>query len=235
MSEGYLLPRTADPTDPLRLGVLISGSGSGLEALLRHQQNAVEAGHCCHETVIVISDKPGVKGLVRAANFEVSAEVAPLPPRADFDDATAWRHAHEEEIDTVLDAHDVELVVCSGYMRILTARFLMPRLGRVINIHPSPWGPDGALFPGAHGVRDLLVAGHPTAGASVHFVTPGVDDGPLIATEETPVGPDEDEDALGARVRAEIEHRLYPAVIDAIAAGRVTFDGDRVRVHDGGP
>ena len=186
-------------------------------------------------TVVVISDKPDVKGLERAADFQVPAEVVPLPARADFDDTAAWRHAHEDAVDTVLDAHEVELVVCSGYMRILTERFLAPRLGRIVNIHPSPWGPDGALFPGAHGVRDLLAAGHPTAGASVHFVTPGVDDGPLIATEETPVGPGEDEDALGARVRVEIEHRLYPAVIDAIAAGRVTFDGDRVRVRDDGP
>ena len=235
MSEDHFLPRAADPTDPLRLGVLISGSGSGLEALLRHQRSARGSGGCFHETVVVISDKPDVKGLERAADFQVPAEVVPLPARADFDDATAWRHAHEDEVDAVLDAHEVELVVCSGYMRILTERFLAPRLGRIVNIHPSPWGPDGALFPGAHGIRDLLADGHPTAGASVHFVAPGVDDGPLIATEETPVGPGEDEDALGARVRVEIEHRLYPAVIDAIAAGRVTFDGDRVRVSDGGP
>ena len=235
MSEGHLLPRTADPTDPLRLGVLISGSGSGLEALLQHQRSARGSGGCPHVTVVVISDKPDVKGLERAADFQVPAEVVPLPARADFDDTAAWRHAHEDAVDTVLDAHEVELVVCSGYMRILTERFLAPWLGRIVNIHPSPWGPDGALFPGAHGVRDLLAAGHPTAGASVHFVTPGVDDGPLIATEETPVGPGEDEDALGARVRVEIEHRLYPTVIDAIAAGRVTFDGDRVRVRDDGP
>lgn len=231
MPENYLLPRTADSDHPLRLGVLISGSGSGLEALLLYQQSARESGSCSHETVVVISDKPDVKGLDRAANFGVPAEVVPLPSRADFADAVAWRHEHEDSVGAVLDAHQVELVVCSGYMRILTERFLAPRLGRIVNIHPSPWGSDGALFPGAHGVRDLLAAEHPTAGASVHFVTPGVDDGPLIATEETPVGPDEDEDTLGARVRSEIEHHLYPKVIDSLAQGRVTFVGDDVKVH----
>lgn len=231
MLENYLLPRAGTSADPLRLGVLISGSGSGMEALVRHQENARGAGGCCHQTVIVISDKPGVKGLERANNHQIPTEVVPLPDRADFADATAWRQAHEETLDSVLDSHEVELVVCSGYMRILTDRFLSSRLGRVVNIHPSPWGPDGALYPGAHGVRDTLAAGARTAGASVHFVSAGVDDGPLVASETTAIRDGEDEDRLGERIRTEIEHHLYPKVIDALAEGRVEADRERFRVN----
>ncbi|MBS71947.1 MAG: hypothetical protein CMO20_03190, partial [Thermoplasmata archaeon] len=143
MVEGYILPRVASPSQPLRLGVLISGSGSGLEALLRHQEN----NEVNHETVLVISDQPGVMGLDRASRFGVMGICVPLPPRSDFSEgkegALARRFAHEEEISNKLNEYDVELVVCSGYMRILTDNFLSPRLGRVINIHPSPWGDKG--------------------------------------------------------------------------------------------
>jgi phosphoribosylglycinamide formyltransferase-1 len=87
------------------------------------------------------------------------------------------------------------------------------------------------LYPGAHGIRDTLAAGAATAGASVHFVSAGVDDGPLIASETTAILPDEDEDSLGERIRVEIEHHLYPAVIDALAEGRVEADGERFRIN----
>jgi formyltetrahydrofolate-dependent phosphoribosylglycinamide formyltransferase len=230
MSDDYSLPRTGHSHDPLRLGVLVSGSGSGLEALLYHQ----EANACCHETVVVISDQPGVKGLNRATSHGVMAVTVPLPEREDFasgdEGVRARRRQHEESVSAVLDEYGVELVVCSGYMRILTADFLAPRLGRVVNIHPSPWGDEGALYPGAHGVRDTLASGASTAGASVHFVSAGVDDGPLIASETTAIMPDEDENSLGERIRVEIEHHLYPAVIDALSEGRVEADGNRFKI-----
>jgi len=213
------------------LGVLISGSGSGLEALLRYQ----ESNDCVHETVVVISDQPAVKGLDRATKHGVIGICVPLKPRIDFqvgsEGALTRRLAHEQAIAEVLDEHRVEMVVCSGYMRILTADFLTPRLGRVINIHPSPWGDGGALYPGAHGVRDTLAAGATTAGASVHFVSAGVDDGPLIASKTTVIQQGEDEDSLGVRVRVEIEHHLYSAVIDAIAGGRVVSEGSQFRIN----
>jgi formyltetrahydrofolate-dependent phosphoribosylglycinamide formyltransferase len=227
----YILPRTGSSHDPLRLGVLISGSGSGLEALLYHQ----EANACSHETVVVISDKAGVKGLDRATAHGVMAVTVPLPPREEFaaggEGVRERRRTHEESVSAVLEEYEVELVVCSGYMRILTADFLAPRLGRVVNIHPSPWGDEGALYPGAHGIRDTLASGASTAGASVHFVSAGVDDGPLIASETTAILPDEDEDSLGERIRIEIEHHLYPAVIDALAEGQIETDGERFRVN----
>lgn len=230
MTGSYALPRHSSTDDPLRLGVLISGSGTGLEALLRHQ----ESNYCAHETVVVISDNPGVKGLDRAANHGVMGVCVPLPARDEFEAGSAGaalrRLAHEKAVSAVLDEYDVELVVCSGYMRILTESFLNPRLGCVVNIHPSPWGDDGALYPGAHGIRDTLASGAATAGASVHFVSPGVDDGPMIASETTAILPDEDEDSLGKRIREEIEHHLYPAVIDALAEGRIEVDGELFRI-----
>jgi len=231
MSGSYILPNISSINNPLRLGVLISGSGSGLEALLQHQ----ESNDCSHETVVVISDQPAVKGLDRAAKHGVVGICVPLQPRSDFEvgsnGARARRLAHEQAVSKVLDEYQVEMVVCSGYMRILTENFLAPRLGRVVNIHPSPWGDDGALFPGAHGVRDTLAAGATTAGASVHFVSAGVDDGPLIASETTTIQSGEGEASLGERVRVEIEHQLYPAVIDALAEGRVVSDGNRFRIN----
>ena len=226
MSSLYKLPRSASVENPLKLAVLISGSGSGLEALLRHQENH----DCAHETVVVISDKPAVKGLDRAANHGVMGFCVPLPPRQNFPSGqtglTERRRAHEKLVQQVLEEYDVELVVCSGYMRILTAEFLASYLGKVVNIHPSPWGDNGALFPGAHATRDLLAAGAKTAGASVHFVSAGVDDGPLIASETTPVKSGESELELSDRVRSEIEHKLFPKVIDALAEGRVVESGN---------
>ena len=231
MSGSYILPNISSINNPLRLGVLISGSGSGLEALLQHQ----ESNDCSHETVVVISDQPAVKGLDRAAKHGVVGICVPLQPRSDFEVGSngtrARRLAHEQDVAKVLDEYQVEMVVCSGYMRILTENFLAPRLGRVVNIHPSLWGDDGALFPGAHGVRDTLAAGATTAGASVHFVSAGVDDGPLIASETTAIQSGEGEDSLGERVRVEIEHHLYPTVIDALAEGRVVSDGNRFRIN----
>jgi phosphoribosylglycinamide formyltransferase-1 len=232
MSGLYILPRLATLDNPLKLAVLISGSGSGLEALLVHQ----ETHDCAHETVVVISDQAAVKGLDRAANHGVVGVCVPLPPRQEFapgsEGLSERRRAHEKFVQKVLDEYDVDLVVCSGYMRIFTAQFLIPHLGRIVNIHPSPWGQDGALFPGPHSTRDLLAAGAKTAGASVHFVSPGVDDGPLIASQTTAVIDGENEATLGERIRSQIEHQLYPTVIDALATGRVEPKGANFIIRD---
>jgi phosphoribosylglycinamide formyltransferase-1 len=175
--------------------------------------------------VVVISDQPDVLGLKRAQKHAVEAVPVPLLHSLEFESATARRRAHELQVEAVLAEHCVELIVCSGYMRILTAQFLTPRLGRVVNIHPSLWGEDGAIYPGVHGIRDCLTAGETATGASVHFVSIGVDDGPLIASEMITIRSADTEESLAARVRVEIEHRLYPQVIDALAEGRVKSDG----------
>ena len=209
MAEEWVLPRIGTLEDPLRLAVLISGSGSGMEALLRHQQN----NSCKHITSVVISDKPGVGGLQRAQAHGVTAVVVPLPQESD---RTQQRLLHEKEVSEVLSEHDVEVIILSGYMRILTPSFVKPWAGRLLNIHPSLL-PD---FPGAHAHRDVIAAGVARSGCTVHFVDSGMDSGPIIAQAEVPVLPDDDEESLAERVKVE-EHRIYPQVIDSLASGEI--------------
>ena len=209
MAEEWVLPRIGTPEDPLRLAVLISGSGSGMEALLRHQQD----NSCKHTTTVVISDKPGVGGLQRAQAHGITAVVVPLPQESD---RTQQRLLHEKEVSEVLSEHDVEVIILSGYMRILTPSFVKPWAGRLLNIHPSLL-PD---FPGAHAHRDVIAAGVTRSGCTVHFVDSGMDSGPILAQAEVPVLPDDDEESLAERVKAE-EHRIYPQVIDSLASGEI--------------
>ena len=112
--------------------------------------------------------------------------------------------------------NEVELIVLSGYMRILTSEFVKPWAGRILNIHPSLL-PD---FPGAHAHRDVISAGVKKSGCTVHFVDSGMDTGPIIAQKEVEVLADDDESSLGERIKIE-EHKLYPKVIDQLAAGEI--------------
>ena len=209
MGEHWVLPRIATPASPLRLAVLISGSGSGMEALLRHQQNE----NCLHHTVVVISDKPAVMGLERAQQHGVTSVVVPLP---DAEDSMERRLIHEAEMNEILTVHDIEVVILSGYMRILTPSFVAPWAGRLLNIHPSLL-PD---FPGAHAHRDVLESGVDETGCTVHFVDSGTDSGPILAQTKVVVLSDDDESSLAERVKAE-EHILYPRIIDDLASGRI--------------
>ena len=130
MTEAWELPRIGTQENPLRLGVLISGSGSGMEALLKHQKTE----GCLHKTMVVISDKPEVGGLERAQNQGVLSVVVPLP---EIENREERRLVHENEVDETLTAHGVEVVILSGYMRILTPTFVNKWAGRLLNIHPS--------------------------------------------------------------------------------------------------
>jgi formyltetrahydrofolate-dependent phosphoribosylglycinamide formyltransferase len=209
MTEEWILPRIGTPEDPLRLGVLISGSGSGMEALLLHQKSP----SCLHVTNVVISDRPGVAGLEKAQIHDVTSVVVPLP---DVENKDERRKIHEDEINEVLADYGVEAIILSGYMRILTPSFVKPWAGRLLNIHPSLL-PD---FPGAHAHRDVIKAGVSKSGCTVHFVDSGMDTGPIIAQEEVSVTPTDDEDSLAEKVKSK-EHTLYPAVIDLLASGSV--------------
>lgn len=209
MGEHWVLPRIATPAAPLRLAVLISGSGSGMEALLRHQQNE----NSLHRTVVVISDKPAVMGLERAQQHGVTSVVVPLP---DGEDSMERRLIHEEEINEILVVHDIEVVILSGYMRILTPSFVAPWAGRLLNIHPSLL----PAFPGVHAHRDVLESGVLETGCTVHFVDSGTDSGPILAQTKVVVLPDDDESSLAERVKVE-EHTLYPRIIDDLASGRI--------------
>lgn len=204
----FVLPRQATPEDPLRLAVLISGSGSGMEALLRHQSMG-----CTHKTSVVISNKSGVKGLDRASKHGVPAEVIEVPITPSPQDS---RLAHEELLHERLCELDIEAVILSGYMRILSQWFVERWEGRLLNIHPSLL----PRYPGAHAHRDVLAAGESISGCTVHFVDTGMDSGRIIAQRKVMVEPDDDEDSLAQRVK-QVEHILYPSIIDDFASGRL--------------
>ena len=209
MPEAWSLPRIATVEDPLRLAVLISGSGSGMEALLRHQQNT----DCLHTTNVVISDRIDAAGLGKAEAFGVTAVAVPLPEIENRDER---RLIHEKEVGQVLSDYGVEVVILSGYMRLLTPSFVSPWAGRILNIHPSLL-PD---FPGAHAHRDVIDAGVRKSGCTVHFVDSGMDTGPIIDQAEVEVHPDDDENSLAEKVKKK-EHILYPSVIDRLSEGKI--------------
>jgi phosphoribosylglycinamide formyltransferase-1 len=203
----FQLPRVGSKTDPLRLAVLISGSGSGMAALLKYQSKGV-----CHTTNIVISNIEGVAGLSKAQAAGVEAVAL---PHTDYEQ----RIDHEKELDALLQESNIEAIILSGYMRLLTPWFVEKWEGRLINIHPSLL----PLFPGAHAHRDALAAGATISGCTVHFVDTGVDNGEIIAQGEIPVLPGDDIESLQARVKM-VEHILYPQAIDAFAEGEFRTD-----------
>lgn len=199
------LDRIGTPDDPIRCAILISGSGSGMEAMLNHQQNP----ESCHYTNLVISNKAGVAGIDKAEKQSVPVKIIELP---DILDKGKRRLEHENLIDEALNEYEVELVILSGYMRILSSDFIKIWNGRIVNIHPSLL-PD---FPGAHAHRDAIAAGATMSGCTVHYVDAGMDTGEIIAQCEAEIFPEDTEETLSERVKR-FEHILYPLVIDAIA------------------
>ena len=179
-----------------------------MQALLRHQ----ESKPCLHHTTLVLSNIPGVTGLDKAESHNINTVTIELDKS--ISDLTARRETHERTIMTVLEEHEIEAVILSGYMRILSPLFVRAWKGRLLNIHPSLL----PKYPGAHAHRDALADGATVTGCTVHFVDEGVDSGPILAQRELEVLPDDDEDSLSERVKA-LEHKLYPEVIDAFAAG----------------
>ena len=209
MSDEYVLPRKATTDSPLRLAVMISGGGSGLRALLKHQQEADRA----HITTLVIADSESAGGLKHATDAGIESFSVPLPQELR---GAERRKAHEEQIIRIIESKDIEMVVLSGYMRILTSFFVSRWKGRLVNIHPSLL-PD---FPGAHAQRDALEAGVKVSGCTVHFVDEGADSGPIIEQREVPVLESDTIDTLTDRIK-QAEHELYPKVLDDISSGRV--------------
>ena len=211
MRLGYSLPRSATLEDPIRLAVLISGGGSGLEALLNYQHDQPR----CHRTILVLADSPHAGGLEHGSRHGVKSVSVPLPMEINKPER---RVAHEHLVHDELVAADVELVVLSGYMRILTPWFVSRWKGRLVNIHPSLL-PD---FPGAHAHRDALAAGASVTGCTVHLVDERVDSGPILAQRQVEVLPGEDEEALQERVKR-IEHVLYPKTLDRLCSGQISL------------
>ncbi|MBV9373877.1 MAG: phosphoribosylglycinamide formyltransferase [Alphaproteobacteria bacterium] len=195
----------------LRVGVLISGRGSNLQALI---------GACAAETypaeiVLVISNRAGAPGLRLAAAAGIRAAVVPHRDRRAFADAA----------QRLLLEQNVELISLAGFMRILDTDFVEMWRDRMVNIHPSLL----PAFRGLHAQRRALEAGVRFAGCTVHFVRPELDTGPIIGQAVVAVHPDDDESALSARILA-VEHRLYPLALRLIAEGRVRVVAERVEV-----
>jgi phosphoribosylglycinamide formyltransferase-1 len=203
------------PTRPLHLGVLASGRGSNLQAIL----DAIDGGRCPARVAVVVSDRKDAKALDRARRAGLPAvHVDPLshPDRSAFDEA----------VTAVLAEHGVELVCLAGYMRLLSKEFIAAWRNRILNVHPALL----PAFPGLHAQRQALERGAKVSGATIHFVDEGVDTGPIVLQAAIPVGEDDTEATLAARILAE-EHRLYPEAIRLYAEGRLAVEGRRVRIR----
>jgi len=197
----------------MKTGVLASGSGTNLQALIDAWKGGALAPA---ELVVVGANIAGCLALERAQKAGIETFVLShkaFATREDFD-----RGLVEE-----LRKRGVELVVLAGFMRVLTGAFLDAFPLRVINIHPALL----PAFPGVHSQKQALDYGVKLAGCTVHFVDKGTDTGPIIAQAAVPVLPGDDEDSLGKRILGE-EHRLLPAVVRAVAAGQVSVEGRRV-------
>jgi phosphoribosylglycinamide formyltransferase-1 len=198
----------------LRVGVLASGRGSNLQAIL----DACERGAIPAEVAVVVSDRAEATALDRARARGVPALV--LNPK----DQTS-RGAYDLALVELLGRHEVDLVCLAGFMRILGPGIIRPLRGRVMNIHPSLL----PAFPGLAAQRQALEHGVRVSGATVHFVDDGVDTGPIIVQDAVPVLPDDTEETLAARILT-VEHRLYPEAIRLFAEGRLRIEGRRVIV-----
>jgi phosphoribosylglycinamide formyltransferase-1 len=178
------------------IGVLVSGEGTNLQALLDDGL----------PVVAVAANRPRARALDRAATAGLPTQAFSLE---DYPD----RHARDLAMARWLEGQGVELVVCAGYMHLLTPGFLERFPGRVVNVHPAPL----PGFPGAHPLEDVLAAQAPETAATVHYVDEGVDTGPVIASEPVPVLPGDTLETLRARVH-EAEHRLLPRVVRELCA-----------------
>ncbi|MFC3165217.1 phosphoribosylglycinamide formyltransferase [Ciceribacter thiooxidans] len=193
-----------------RVVVFISGGGSNMMALLA----ATEATDFPAEIVGVISDKASAGGLARAAAKGIPTFVFERK-------AYAGKAEHEAAILAKLGELAPDLICLAGYMRLLSADFIRPYEGRILNIHPSLL----PLFPGLHTHQRAIDAGMRVSGCTVHYVTAGMDEGPVIAQSVVPILPGDTEDSLAARVLT-IEHRSYPLALKLVAEGKVHMLAD---------
>ena len=197
-----------------KLAVLCSGRGTDLQSII----DAIQSGELNAEISIVITDKPKVMALERAAKAgikNICVDRKKFDNRADF----------EEELLKNLEG--VDLVILAGFMRILSPDFVRHYEGRLMNIHPSLL----PAFPGAHAHRDALAYGVKVSGCTVHFVDEGTDSGPIILQAAVEVHEDDTEETLSARI-LEREHIIYPQAIKLFVEGRLEIVGRKVLIKD---
>jgi len=195
-----------------RVAILISGRGSNMSALIK----AAKSKNYPAEIALVISNRPEAKGLELAQAESIPARVIDhktFPSREEFD----------ASIDRELKAAKIDLVCLAGFMRVFTDEFVERWHGRMLNIHPSLL----PAFKGTDTHRHALLAKVDTHGATVHFVVPELDSGPIVTQAEVPVLADDTEEKLAARV-LKVEHKIYPAALKMLASGKIRIEGDRV-------
>lgn len=191
-----------------QLVVLISGSGSNLQAFIDASKN----GSLDADIAAVISNKAGVMGLERADNAGIANEVIDHKQFAD-------RESFDAELADRIESYKPDLVILAGFMRILTPEFVDRFAGRIMNIHPSLL----PKYPGLHTHKRAIEAGNTTAGVTVHFVTSELDGGPAIIQAEVPILPGDDEDTLASRVLVQ-EHQIYPLAAQWFCEGKLSLN-----------
>jgi phosphoribosylglycinamide formyltransferase-1 len=194
-----------------KIGVLISGRGSNLQALIE----AERGGRLGGKLAVVVSNVESALGLDRARAASI--------PAAFRDHRGRPREAFDREIRAILEGHAVDLVCLAGFMRLLSAEFIRAFGGRIVNVHPSLL----PSFPGKDAQRQALEHGVRVTGATVHLVDEGLDSGPIVAQEAVPVLETDDLAALSARI-LEAEHRIYPRAVEAICVRGLRLEGRRV-------
>lgn len=200
----------------IRIGVLVSGSGSNLQSIM----DACERGGIDGKVAVVISNTADAYALKRAKKKAVPAVIVPhgeYPDRKSFD----------RELIRIFKEYKVDLIALAGFMRVLTPDFLKQFPGRVINIHPALL----PSFPGLDVRQKAIDHGVRFSGATVHFVDAGVDTGPIIIQAVVPVYPDDSEEELKERILS-LEHKIYPKAIQLFAQGRLEVIGRKVFIRD---
>jgi phosphoribosylglycinamide formyltransferase-1 len=198
-----------------KLGVLVSGRGSNLQALI----DTARRGELGGEIAVVVSNVETALGLERARQAGI--------PAVFRDHRGKRREAYDAEIVEILRAHQVDLVCLAGFMRLLSPVFVRAFPGRIVNIHPALL----PAFPGLDAQRQAWEHGAKVTGATVHLVDEGLDSGPIVAQEAVPVVPGDTVESLAARI-LEAEHRLYPRAVRLLLENRCRVEGHRVIVEE---
>jgi len=199
--------------EPLSLVVLVSGSGSNLQAIIDAAANDLPA-----KVAAVISNRDDAYGLERARTAGIETRILDHKPHSS-------REAYDQALIKIIDGFQPGLVILAGFMRILSPLFVQHYEGRLLNIHPS-------LLPkykGLHTHRRALEAGDTVHGASVHFVTEELDGGPIVLQAQVPIEADDTEETLAARVLKQ-EHVIYPQVVSWFAEGRITINDGQLEM-----
>lgn len=198
-----------------KIGVLISGRGSNLQALIE----AAATGALGGEIMVVVSNVEEAAGLEKARKVGIAAHFREHRGR--------MREEFDRDVLALLAEHHVDLVCLAGFMRRLSTPFIQAYAGRILNVHPSLL----PAFPGLEPQKQALAYGAKVSGATVHLVDEGLDSGPILLQEAVVVREDDTEETLSARI-LEVEHRLYPRAVRIVLEGQYRVEGRRVRVRE---